>query len=164
METIEIVSWTPANVALVDSSFIEATTTEPIGQIILKPALKPVKDVDYLHIKLDDKAAFLFIDGVVYKEYSLLAIREGFAKYNTPRGDFKALYKTENHLSSYFDVWMPYSIQFYGDYFLHGYPTYNDADRTPVPYGTSGGCIRMNTEDMKEIYKLVSIGMPIFIE
>ena len=110
-----------------------------------------------------DKMELETFDGEVSKFFPIGAIRKDFNKYNTPTGDFEALYKTENHLSSLFDVWMPYSVQFYGDYFLHGYPTYNDTERTPVPYGLSGGCIRMDTEDMKEIYEFVEIGIPIII-
>jgi hypothetical protein len=117
---------------------------------------------DGVYIHLDSMELTLWDDGV-RSVYPVLAIREGFKNFNTPRGEFSALTKEVNHLSSYFDVWMPYSVQFYGDYFLHGYPTYNDEDRTPVPYGISGGCIRMDTEDMKEIFEFLELGMPVVI-
>ena len=60
---------------------------------------------------------------------------------------------------------MPYSIHFKDDFFLHGDLTYNNAERTPVPGGgKSGGCVRLSTEDMREIYNFLSIGDPIIIK
>lgn len=137
----------------------------PSDPIILSPGAFKVEEGIYINLEKME-LELVKRNGILRtsKTYPLLAIRKGFKNFNTPRGDFKALYKTENHLSSYFDVWMPYSIQFHGDYFLHGYPTYNDEERTPVPWGISGGCIRMDTEDMKEIFELVELGMPITIK
>lgn len=140
----------------------EFVITEEVEQITLPP-IEEVLRADGIYINLEKMELVVEKDSNM-RVYTIGAIRKGMKNYNTPRGDFEALYKTENHLSSYFNVWMPYSVQFEGDYFLHGYPTYNDDARTPVPYGTSGGCIRMNTSDMKEIYKLIEIGMPIIIE
>lgn len=145
---------------------VQALNEEPLGEIV-EVFDGDVYDYtntksDGIYIDLSKKELELWQDGRV-RLFPILAIREGFKNYNTPTGDFEALYKNVNHLSSYFDVWMPYSIQFYGDYFLHGYPTYNDEARTLVPFGTSGGCIRMNTEDMKEIFEATKIGTPIII-
>lgn len=142
----------------------ESNLNNPDGWITkeqMMQVLDPQPDGIYIH--LDSMELTLWKDGEI-TIYPILAIREGFRNFNTPRGDFEALYMTENHLSSLFDVWMPFSVQFSGDYFLHGYPTFNDADRTPVPYGTSGGCIRMNTDDMEEIFNLIDIGTPIIIK
>jgi len=125
------------------------------------PALTEGTD-DYILIDLQSETLWLIKDGIE-KAYPVLAYRAEGSKYDTPKGSFQTGYKSKNHLSSYFDVWMPYSIQFNGDFFLHGYPTYNDPARTPVPWGISGGCIRMDTEDMKEIYEQTPYGTPIII-
>lgn len=137
--------------------------TQPIIEKEVEKELVETKP-DGVNIDLDKMEMEIWQDGELFKKYPLLAIRKGFRNFNTPTGEFKALTKEINHLSSYFDVWMPYSVQFYGDYFLHGYPTYNDDARTLVPYGTSGGCIRMNTEDMKEIFEFIKVGTPINIK
>ena len=140
---------------------VEVPIIEEIEESV--PAIEEILKADGIYVNLDKMELEMFNNGVSII-YEIGAIREGFENFNTPRGDFEALYKAENHLSSLFNLWMPYSVQFEGDYFLHGYPTYNNIERTLVPYGTSGGCIRMSTEDMKEIFEFIEIGMPIIIE
>lgn len=159
-EEIEYIEVEDIIKVIYDTPVIEILPAMPVkNEIIQEKQIEP----NGIYIHLESMELSLWKDGEL-TIYPILAIREGFRNFNTPRGDFEALYMTENHLSSLFDVWMPYSVQFSGDYFLHGYPTYNDAERTPVPYGTSGGCIRMNTDDMEEIYNLIDIGTPIIIK
>lgn len=86
--------------------------------------------------------------------------REG-TFWETPEGEYEIRYKVVNHFSSVGEVWMPYSMQFYGNFFIHGWPYHRDG--TPVPPGYSGGCIRLSTEDAKEVYEFASVGTPLFI-
>ena len=81
--------------------------------------------------------------------------------WETPTGNYKVLGKAVNGYSSIGEVWMPYSVQFYGNYLLHGWPHYDDG--TPVPQGYSGGCIRLSNEDAKKMYEFVQIGMPVLV-
>ena len=126
----------------------------------LKPGLVLA---DGLYITLDEMKAELWKDGVK-REYKIGAIRAEGHKYDTPRGEFSVLHKELNHLSTIYSVWMPYSIHFKDDFFIHGELTWNDAARTPVAGGgKSGGCVRMSTENMKEIYALLEIGDSIVV-
>src|SRR3989344_795073 len=81
--------------------------------------------------------------------------------WETPTGNYKVLGKAVNGYSSIGEVWMPYSVQFYGNYLLHGWPHYDDG--TPVPQGYSGGCIRLSNEDAKIMYEFVQVGMPVLV-
>lgn len=56
---------------------------------------------------------------------------------------------------------MPFAINFWGKYYLHGPPYYPDG--TPYTYSFSGGCIRFSNHDIKEIFNFAKIGMPILI-
>ncbi len=95
----------------------------------------------------------LFEDGVKVGEHPIASVgREGTA-WQTPVGTFEMSYKKENHFSSIGHVWMPYSMHFFGNYFIHGWPYYPDG--TPVPKGYSGGCIRMETIDAQQVYAFV---------
>jgi hypothetical protein len=92
-------------------------------------------------------------NGQEQKKYQIQSIgREGTA-WQTPLGKFDMNYKIENHFSSIGHVWMPYSMHFFGNYFIHGWPYY--ASGVPVAEGYSGGCIRLNTADAQELFQFV---------
>ncbi len=86
--------------------------------------------------------------------------REG-SWWETPSGLYKAQGKEENHFSSFGKVYMPYSIPFQGNFFIHGWPYHPDG--TPVPEGYSGGCMRLEDVYAKQVYDLVDVGMPILV-
>jgi D-alanyl-D-alanine carboxypeptidase len=95
----------------------------------------------------------LYENGEQTGEFDIQSVgREGTA-WQTPLGTFDMSYKRENHFSSIGHVWMPYSMHFFGNYFIHGWPYYSDG--TPVARGYSGGCIRLNTPDAEQIYGFV---------
>lgn len=86
--------------------------------------------------------------------------REG-SWWETPAGLYKINSKTENHFSSIGHVWMPWAMQFQGNFFIHGETYYEDGTPTSSQY--SGGCIRLKTEDAEKIYDLISVGTPLLV-
>ncbi len=104
---------------------------------------------------------FLYQDGRLVRSFPIISVGKPGLPWETPRGQFNILNKEENHLSSITDVWMPYSMQFLGNYFIHGWPYYEDL--TPVGLGYSGGCIRLETESAKEIFAFVDRGTPLIV-
>lgn len=113
-----------------------------------------VVDLDAMTVRLYEG------DQQVNKFRVLSKGREG-TFWETPQGEYEIRHKVVNHFSSIGEVWMPYSMQFYGNFFIHGWPY--DKDGTPVPAGYSGGCIRLATEDAKVVYEFASIGTPLYI-
>jgi D-alanyl-D-alanine carboxypeptidase len=97
----------------------------------------------------------------LFKEMPVLTKGKEGSWWETPTGNYKTLAKKINHFSSIGSVWMPYSIQFYGNFFIHGWPYYPDG--TPVATSYSGGCVRLSTEDAKSVFQFATIGMPILI-
>ncbi len=110
---------------------------------------------------LSEKTLFLFNDGVVAGTLPIVSIGKSGAPWETPAGRFSILSKSENHFSSIGYVWMPYSLRFVGNYFIHGWPYY--IDKTPVELGYSGGCIRLATKDAKIIFEFAEAGTPLVI-
>jgi lipoprotein-anchoring transpeptidase ErfK/SrfK len=92
-------------------------------------------------------------------EYSVAA--KGPPHFSTPKGSFTVLLKRPLHFSSKSHVWMPWSIQFYGDFFMHEIPYWPDGTRLTSKY--SGGCVRLNIGDAKEVYDFVEIGIPVIV-
>lgn len=79
----------------------------------------------------------------------------------TPTGQFTVLTKHPKHFSSISKVWMPWSVQFYGPYFLHGVPYWPSGEKLNTRY--SGGCVRLPEEADKAIYDFVEIGTPVLV-
>jgi hypothetical protein len=81
--------------------------------------------------------------------------------WETPSGLYRAEAKEENHFSSFGHVYMPWSIPFQGNFFIHGWPYYPDG--TPVREGYSGGCIRLEDVYAKQVYEHIKVGTPILV-
>lgn len=103
----------------------------------------------------------LYAGGVASTTFPILTKGKEGSWWETPTGDYKVLGKTTTAYSSIGNVWMPYSIQFYGNYFIHGWPYHDDG--TLVPKGYSGGCIRLATSDAKDVFSFVKTGTPILV-
>jgi D-alanyl-D-alanine carboxypeptidase len=103
----------------------------------------------------------LYQNKVKVRSFPIVSIGKTGLPWETPSGRFNILAKKTNHRSSITGVWMPYSLQFLGNYFIHGWPYYDDL--TPVPLGYSGGCIRLETADAKEVFYFADSGTPLIV-
>lgn len=86
--------------------------------------------------------------------------REG-SWWQTPAGLYKINSKTKEHFSSIGHVWMPWSMNFQGNFFIHGQTYYPDGTLTSSQY--SGGCIRLATDDAKKVFNSVDVGLPVLV-
>lgn len=86
--------------------------------------------------------------------------REG-SWWETPAGVYTIKVKSKDHFSSIGKVYMPWSMQFQGNFFIHGLPYYPDGSLVSTSY--SGGCIRLDTNDAKKVYDLVSSGTKVIV-
>ncbi|BCU06740.1 L,D-transpeptidase [Allochromatium tepidum] len=111
-----------------------------------------------LTISLGDQAFEYKEDGAVVRSGPISSGKPGNP---TPTGRFKVLSKDEHKVSSRYtnqlgmQAWMPYSIQFYGHYFLHegwlpGYPD-------------SHGCVRVGEKDARFLFERLRIGDPVLV-
>lgn len=114
-----------------------------------------------IHADLRSMRLKLYKDGAIVQEFPIISKGRPGSFWETPTGEYKVLTKEENHFSSIGSVWMPYSIGFFGNFFIHGWPYY--ATGKEVPEGFSGGCIRMKTEDAKIVYGFVESKTPIIV-
>ncbi len=103
----------------------------------------------------------------LYENGSILEIldiqskgREG-SWWETPPGVYFVGDKVAKHFSSIAGAWMPYAVQFYGNFFIHGWP-YDNLGRALSP-GPSGGCIRLKTEDAVVLFAFSERGMPVLV-
>ncbi len=113
-------------------------------------------------VDLDAMTLTLSETGAAPRTFKILSKGRPGSPWETPAGDYRIGAREVNHFSSIGGVWMPYSLQFFGNFFIHGWPRYpNDA---PVGEGFSGGCIRLTTEDAKQVFEFAAAGTPVRIQ
>ena len=115
----------------------------------------------FIHVDLEKMTLTLIHDGAAQQQFSILSKGRPGSPWETPAGLYEIRTKEENHFSSIGHVWMPYSMQFFGNFFIHGWPNYSDG--TPVPEGFSGGCIRMSGDDAEQIFNFAEFGTPVYV-
>jgi len=119
------------------------------------------KKLDFLLVNLSEKKLYFYKKGNLKKVYPVLTIGKEGSFWETPSGFYQVEAKIKNAYSSLGGVYMPYSLQFQGNFFIHGWPYWPDG--TLVSSQFSGGCIRLSSKDAKEIFKEVKIGTPILV-
>ncbi|AGA92222.1 hypothetical protein Thimo_3565 [Thioflavicoccus mobilis 8321] len=88
-------------------------------------------------------------------------ISSGSPEHPTPTGEFQVLSKDADKRSgSYTNAFdqptpMPYSLQFYGPYFIH--------EGWLPGYAASHGCVRLRYEDARLIFHRIRVGDPVHV-
>ncbi len=111
---------------------------------------------DLVHMKI-----FLYQDRQEVGEFPILTKGRPGTPWETPAGFYTIQTKEPSHFSSIGRVYMPYSMQFYGNYFIHGWTYYPDG--TPVSASFSGGCIKLQTDIAAKIFAFAEIGTKVFV-
>jgi hypothetical protein len=129
----------------------QSTTTK---EVIIEPK-KIIADLKEMKI-------YTYENGEILKEMNIVSKGRPESYYETPTGSYKIILKERNHFSSIGHVYMPYSMQFFGNFFIHGIPYYQDGEKVSSTY--SGGCIRLADEDAKYIYEFSEKGTEVIIK
>lgn len=161
---------TPATYAI---AIPVASTTLPALSYGALPALgDPTYFADVKHSLTDAHASFIsanltemqlsvYQDGTLALTVPILAKGKVGSWWETPVGIYKIETKEKDHYSSFGHVHQPWSMAFQGNFFIHGWPYYDDG--TPVATAFSGGCIRLSTEDAEKVFGLSKTGMPVLV-
>jgi hypothetical protein len=122
-----------------------------------------VEGARFIYADLTAMQLFLYENGEVVDIINILTRGKKGSWWDTPSGIYTAGVRTPKHFSSIGNVYMPWSIQFQGNFFIHGWPYYPDG--TPVESTYSGGCIRLSVPDSKKVYDFAaeSVRVPILI-
>ena len=117
--------------------------------------------INFIEINLKKMTIVTYKEGKMIKSFDIAAKGQDGTWTQTPAGLYKVESKSDSHYSSLYDVTMPYSVQFFGNYFIHGWPYHPDGQ--PVSSPTSAGCIRLDTESSKELYDFTRKNMPVLV-
>lgn len=123
-----------------------------------------VKDSEnFVEIDLRAMKGALYENGAKIKDFAVLAKGREGTWWETPPGSYRVINKEYLHFSKLAKVWMPYATQFYGSFFIHGWPFYQNG--LPLPRTVSGslGCIRLADADAKAVFDFAKIGTRVLV-
>ncbi|MDA3815137.1 MAG: L,D-transpeptidase family protein, partial [Patescibacteria group bacterium] len=115
----------------------------------------------FIDVDLEKMEISLYKEGKKTKTFPVVSKGREGSWWETPPGFYFVGDKVTTHCSSVAQVWMPYAVQFYGNFFIHGWP-YDNMGRG-LPAGPSGGCIRMSTVDAKQVFLFAERGIPVLV-
>lgn len=115
----------------------------------------------FIEANLSAMKLTVYLDGVIAKEVPILTKGREGSWWETPVGLYRIEGKEKKHFSGFAGVYLPWSMPFQGNFFIHGWPYYPGGE--PVRSSYSGGCIRLSTEDAQAVFDLVKVGMPVLI-
>ncbi|MEW5805412.1 MAG: L,D-transpeptidase family protein [Patescibacteria group bacterium] len=116
---------------------------------------------NFIEANLSTMEIALYESGQEIKKAKIVGKGKEGSWWETPAGVYKIETKEKIHFSSIGQVYMPYSMQFQGNFFIHGIPYYPDGRETELSY--TGGCIKLFTNDAKEIFEKAELGMPVLV-
>ena len=146
LSSFEYGSWP----ALEDTAFFERVKQEFIDE-----------KIDFVESDLSAMVVRVYKNGGLAKEVPIVSKGNEGSWWETPAGLYKVQGKEADHFSSFGQVHMPWSMPFQGNFFIHGWPYYNNGQ--PVVQGYSGGCIRLSTADAKSVFDLVAVDTPVLV-
>lgn len=126
-------------------------------------AFSPSREGKVIRVNLETMELTAYENGTLAYTFPVLAKGKPGSYYETPGGEYHVLLKEDRHLASVGKVWMPYSLQFFGNFFIHGWPYYQGGKELPVGSGFSGGCIRLSTENAKTLFEWADVGTTVSI-
>ncbi len=101
-----------------------------------------------------------FEDGVLVFEFPIVKKGESGTFWETPAGLYEVEKKKQAHFASFGQVYLPHSIAFQGNFYIHGTPYYETGD---VPTTTAQGGIELSAADAKELYDVVTLNTPVLV-
>lgn len=151
-----------ANYAVFELSkdkYMPPTVSRPNIEYDVEPKFTQGK---YIDVSIDHQIMTLFEDGI--KSNSFL-VSSGMPGLSTPLGTYSIQRKEANHWSGY-GLWMPYSLNFSGPYYIHELPYWPGGYRegeSHLGHLASHGCIRLGIGPAKYVYEWADIGTPVYI-
>ena len=128
---------------------------------------KKIKDellsqkTSFIEADLSQMKLTVYEEGNLAAEFPILTKGKEGSWWETPAGIYKIASKEKNHFSSFGHVYQPWSMAFQGNFFIHGWPYYDDG--TPVASTYSGGCIRLSDKSAEAVFGMAKVGMPVLV-
>lgn len=117
----------------------------------------------YIDIDLTNQRLSYFEGGRKVLESITSTGRPGM---ETPTGEFSVLAKDKMHWSGQYGLYMPYSLRFYGSYWIHDLPEWPGGYKEGANHlgiRVSHGCVRLETPKAVQLFDMAEVGTPVLI-
>ncbi|MBY0309607.1 serine hydrolase [Patescibacteria group bacterium] len=133
-----------------DRSFYEKTRADMV-----------TAGASFIDINIVDGRAKLFARGVLEEDVAIVKAPTAESWCTVPAGLYQVESVVEDHFSTYLDAYLPSSIVFYGNRFVHGWPNHPDFSAVDASYERD--CLRLSSADAERFYRAASVGMPVVV-
>lgn len=116
---------------------------------------------DFLEVNLSLMKVRLYKEGKPIRVASILTVGDPHSWGGSPVGIYKILGGSKLNFSVVSDVYMPWTLHYYGKYYIHGEPYYPGGKK--LISSVSGGCIRLKDKDARDIYELSDLNMSVLV-
>jgi D-alanyl-D-alanine carboxypeptidase (penicillin-binding protein 5/6) len=116
---------------------------------------------EFIEADLTTKILRVYKEGKVALEVPIDTEGKEGSWWETPAGLYKVTTKEKAHFSGMGHVWMPWSLNFQGNFYIHGRTYHNDGTLTSAAY--TGGCIRLSTDNAEKVYNMIEVGTPVLV-
>ncbi len=101
-----------------------------------------------------------FEQGVLVYSFPILSKGEAGTFWETPAGLYEVKLKKEKHFSTLGQAYLPWSLSFQGNFYIHGEPYYENGSDTGERFA---GGVMLSTKDAEALYERVAAGTPILV-
>lgn len=115
----------------------------------------------FVDINTAEQRVRLFKGGVLEYDVPILKTPGSDSWCAVSAGLYQVEALADDHYSSYLDAYLPFSIIWNGNRFLHGWPSASDFGAVESNYDRD--CLRLETTDAKHIFEAATVGMPILV-
>jgi len=146
--------------SLSENKYIPPPVSMLKNEIITEPKFAEGK---YIDISVPNQTMTLFEDG---KKINSFLVSTGKYGMPTPLGTFSVKKKELNHWSSTYGLWMPFSMNFYGAYYIHELPYWPSGYRegeNHLGIRVSHGCVRLGIGPAEYVFNWSEIGTPVYV-
>lgn len=115
-------------------------------------------------IDISDQKMQLLAGNILIDEY---IVSTGSKETPTLIGEFKILTKNDLGWSSIYQQYLPFSLQFFGDYLIHEVPYNKDGARQGLDQlgqAVSHGCVRLGIGDAEQVFNWADIGTVVAVQ
>ena len=138
------------------AAIYRAVKNEELRSAMVLPIVGNMITVDQIGKKIS-----LYEDGVSTKSFIITKLPDPFSDNEIPTGSYVISIKESEHLSRRSGLWMPYTIGFSNNFFIHGTPSSNDDNE--ISFGEINNGIELDLADAKELYDFAKAGMKVII-
>jgi hypothetical protein len=146
--------------SLSKNKYVPPLSSTPKNEAVIEPKFMEGK---YIDISISNQVMTLFEDGTKINSFLVSTGKYGMP---TPLGTFSIKRKETNHWSSTYGLWMPFSMNFYGAYYIHELPYWPSGYRegeNHLGIRVSHGCVRLGIGPAEYVFNWAEIGTPIYV-